>query len=53
MAKFEIAVARLFENVWICMKCNARNRGSQGKKPDRCRKCGSIRLRFKHKTKKA
>jgi len=53
MAKFPEAEARLFKNMYICMKCNARNRGSQGKKPDRCRKCGSIRLRLKHKTKKA
>ena len=47
------AAKRLFANVWICMKCNARNRGSPGRKPRKCRKCGSKRLRLKKKPKKA
>ena len=53
MARFEEADKRLFINVWICMRCNAKNRGSEGKKPDACRKCGSKKLRLKHKVKKA
>lgn len=52
MAKFDEAEARLFKNVWICMKCNAKNRGPSGK-PNKCRKCGSQRLRLKHKAKKS
>jgi len=52
MAKFEAAEARLFKNIWICMKCNAKNRSLSGK-PVKCRKCGSKRLRLKHKAKKA
>jgi len=52
MVKFDEAEARLFKNQWICMKCNAKNR-SLSAKPAKCRKCGSIRLRLKHKTKKS
>jgi ribosomal protein L40E len=52
MVKFEEAEARLFKNIWICMSCNAKNR-SPTKKPRKCRKCGSIRLRLKHKVKKS
>lgn len=53
MAKFPEADARLFKNVWICMRCNAKNRSTEGKRPRKCRKCGSKRLRLKHKAKKA
>jgi ribosomal protein L40E len=49
MARFEQAEKRLFVNVWVCMKCNAKNRSSHGKKPVRCRKCKSSRLRVKKK----
>jgi len=52
MAKFEEAEERLFKNIWICMRCNAKNRSQSGK-PRACRKCGSKRLRLKHKAKKA
>jgi len=52
MAKNEEAEARLFKDVWICMRCNAKNR-KPGAKPAKCRKCGSIRLRLKHKVKKS
>lgn len=52
MARFEEADARLFKNVWICMRCNAKNR-SLSRKPAKCRKCGSPRLRLKHKAKKS
>lgn len=53
MVKFKAAEDRLFANVWICMRCNAKNRSSAGKKPSKCRKCGSNRLRLKRKAKKA
>ncbi|MCX8190107.1 MAG: 50S ribosomal protein L40e [Candidatus Diapherotrites archaeon] len=46
------ALKRRFENVWVCMSCNAKNRASPGKKPQKCRKCGSKRLRPKKKLKK-
>ncbi len=39
---FPEAEARLFKNVYICMKCGARNRNR-----DKCRRCGSRRLRKK------
>ena len=52
MARFAEADNRLFKDQWICMKCNAKNR-SPAKKPERCRKCGSNRLRLRHKAKKA
>ncbi len=45
---FPEAEARLFNGVWICMDCNARNRSRKGK-PQKCRKCGSKRLRLKAK----
>jgi len=53
MAKFEAAEKRIFANVWICMRCNAKNRSSPGKKPGKCRKCASKRFRLKSKVKKA
>lgn len=48
MARSEAADERIFENVYICMRCNARNRVD---KPDesKCRKCGYDGLRPKHK----
>lgn len=48
MAKFEAAEARLFKNVYVCMKCNAKNRSGTGM-PGKCRKCGSKRFRIKSK----
>ncbi|MDO8634349.1 MAG: 50S ribosomal protein L40e [archaeon] len=53
MAKFPAAEKRLFSNVWICMRCNAKNRASPGKQPAKCRKCQSKRFRLKNKAKKA
>ena len=53
MARFEESDARLFKHQWVCMRCNAKNRGGTGVKPAKCRKCGSTRLRLKHKVKKA
>lgn len=52
MAKFDVAEKRLFANIWICMRCNAKNKSGTGKRPDCCRKCGSKRLRLKSKQKK-
>jgi len=52
MAKFDVAEKRLFANIWICMRCNAKNKCGTGKRPDCCRKCGSKRLRLKSKQKK-
>jgi len=49
MARFKEADNRIFANVWICMKCNAKNRSSQGKKPLKCRKCKTSNLRLKKK----
>lgn len=48
MAKSEAAAKRMFDNVYICMKCNARNRF---RKPEgkNCRKCGYSGLRPKHR----
>ncbi len=45
---FPEAEYRLFDTVWICMKCGARNRSVKGK-PEKCRRCGSKRLRKKAK----
>lgn len=53
MARFPEADKRLFANMWICMRCNAKNRTSEGKKPAKCRKCNSQKLRLKHKVRKA
>lgn len=49
MAEFPAATKRLFKNVWICMKCNAKNRSQPGKKPHKCRKCGAKAFRLKSK----
>ncbi|MFH1588356.1 MAG: 50S ribosomal protein L40e [Candidatus Diapherotrites archaeon] len=51
MAKTGPAEARNYENMWICRNCNAKNRSSRGKKPDKCRKCGSKDFRIKKKRK--
>jgi len=53
MAKFPAAEKRIFEGIWICMRCNRKIRCGQGKKPDKCRACGSKKLRLKRKVKKA
>ncbi|QQG39403.1 MAG: 50S ribosomal protein L40e [Candidatus Aenigmatarchaeota archaeon] len=48
----DIAYARLFSSVYICMHCNAKIR-AQGAKVKlgkiKCRKCGSNALRVKSK----
>ncbi len=49
--RFPEAEKRLFENVWICMKCKAKMRSSENKKPEKCRKCKSKQLRPKKKIK--
>jgi ribosomal protein L40E len=43
---------RLFKNMYVCMKCNAKIRAIPGKVKARkikCRKCGSKALRLKAK----
>ncbi|PIN85266.1 MAG: 50S ribosomal protein L40e [Candidatus Diapherotrites archaeon CG11_big_fil_rev_8_21_14_0_20_37_9] len=52
MALATAAAKRLFENIWICMSCSAKNRGNNGKKPGKCRKCGTNDFRLKKKGKK-
>jgi len=47
------AADRMFKNVWICMKCGAKNRGGTRGKPAKCRKCNCKDLRLKKKPKKA
>ena len=52
MARFPEADARIFENVYICMKCNAKNRIDQRRirlKKAKCRECGHDRLRAKRR----
>ncbi len=48
----EIVANRLFTNMYICMKCNAKMRAPYSKVKAgkiRCRKCNSNRLRLKAK----
>ncbi len=47
-----VAAGRLFDDVWICMQCGAKNRGNGIKKPDKCRKCKKDDFRLKKKGKK-
>ncbi|HLC36465.1 MAG TPA: 50S ribosomal protein L40e [archaeon] len=53
MARFKEADARLFANMWICMKCNAPHRARPGTKPGKCRKCGGKSFRTKNRAKKS
>ena len=52
MALALAASKRIFEDVWICMRCNARNKGQHNKPPHKCRKCNSKKLRQRKKGKK-
>ena len=48
----EIVAKRLFENMYVCMRCNAKLRTTMDKvkrKKAICRKCGSKNLRLKAK----
>jgi len=47
-ARDEAVDKRMFQNVYICMKCNARIKTAK-KEKTRCRKCGAASLRLKHK----
>ncbi|MBI5347683.1 MAG: 50S ribosomal protein L40e [Candidatus Aenigmarchaeota archaeon] len=50
-----VAMKRLFLNVFICMKCNAKRRANPDmvkKRKIKCRKCGSKQLRPKAKEKR-
>jgi len=46
----DIAKARRLKNTWICMRCNGSARAT--KKPEFCKRCGSIRMRSKKKGKR-
>ncbi len=51
-----VAQARLFGNVFVCMKCNAKMHADSAKVKARrvkCRKCGYKGLRVKNKVVKA
>ena len=52
MALAVSALKRIFGDVWICMRCNCRNKGQKGKAPHKCRKCNSKKLRQRKKGKK-
>jgi ribosomal protein L40E len=52
MALVPASANRIFKGVWICMRCNHRNRSGKGTKPEKCRKCGSNKLRQRKKGKK-
>lgn len=46
----EVVRKRLFDNVFVCMKCNAKLRADRNKVQEgkvKCRKCGSHQLRPK------
>lgn len=45
--KFEEAEERVFKNVYVCRRCNARNRTRNPEKTS-CRKCGYPHLRKKN-----
>ncbi len=54
-AKIEAAVNRIYNRVFICMKCNAKIRADTLKVRDKkvkCRKCKSKALRQKKKERK-
>lgn len=50
--KDEAMFERIFHNMYICMKCNAKIR-CKDPKNSKCRKCGSKALRLKNKDVKA
>ncbi|MDY6778800.1 MAG: 50S ribosomal protein L40e [Candidatus Nanohaloarchaea archaeon] len=45
--RFDVAEKRMFDDVYICRKCNARNKTTNPEET-RCRKCGYGNLRPKH-----
>lgn len=47
-----VVLNRVFKNMYVCQKCNAKNR-LKSKEKAHCRKCGSPDLRLKRKEKKA
>ncbi|HLE07472.1 MAG TPA: 50S ribosomal protein L40e [archaeon] len=53
--KIPAAMNRIYERVWVCMRCNAKIRADAGKvieKKVKCRKCGYKGLRQKSKERK-
>ena len=45
--KFEEAENRIFKNVYVCRRCNAKNKTANPEKTS-CRKCGYRHLRKKN-----
>lgn len=45
--KFEEAAERIFDNVYVCRRCNARNKTDKPEQTS-CRKCGYAHLRHKN-----
>ncbi len=53
--KIPAAMNRIYERVWVCMRCNAKMRADAEKVSDgkiKCRKCGYTHLRAKSKERK-
>jgi ribosomal protein L40E len=48
MGKFPLA-DEVLAKVWVCRKCKSRNKAGS----EKCRKCGSVYLRPKHREVKA
>ncbi len=49
---FPEAEKRILNDVWICMHCGSKQRGSKTKAPEKCTKCSRSEFRIKHKQKK-
>ncbi len=51
-ALHEAVLKRVYQGVYVCMKCNALHRSGKQKPKLVCRKCGSTRFRPKKKDRK-
>jgi ribosomal protein L40E len=45
--KFDVAEHRIFDDVYVCRRCNAKNK-TQNPENTSCRKCGYSHLRKKN-----
>ncbi|MFB6203164.1 MAG: 50S ribosomal protein L40e [Candidatus Nanohaloarchaea archaeon] len=45
--RFDVAEKRLFDDVYVCRRCNAKNR-TDNPEEESCRKCGYSHLRKKN-----